>query len=302
MLIASVFAIVMLFMMLANYPFGIFFVLALTLFPGLVFLYLSCVRAGLVALKASGPPNLKKLANCTVRLFRFNIMLNNLVVTLIGIGGSVIFMMVFTPTVWAELQEGFEISDLADLSEVIGRFIQMPLAILLLLSVALSISNGIIGTSSAAVAASAADVGPDHHALWGITRQFLPLALLSLTLLFVPALILVFSLGGPTEPVARLQDLNIIFFLLAPAYLVWAGCAICAGKALAYVQTRKDLKDEWDAERDAMIGEAVPEDNLRELRLKRQEAAKMKDPSLDEVVDDLVEDDAPSEEPPEKTD
>ena len=277
MLAASACAIYLLFLFLWERPFGIFFVLTLTFFPGLVFLYLSCVRAGLVALKASGPPNMKKLGTATIRLFRFNIMLNNLIMSLVGLGGSVLIMIYLTPDIWADLSEGFEVSDLGDLTEILPRIGQVPLAVILMLTLALSLSNGIIGTSSASVAANAAEKGPNHHNLWGVTRQFLPLFVLSLLVLFVPAVILIQSLGGPLEPISNLGDLSLIFYACLPLYLVWAGCTICGGKALAYVQTVKDLESEWVKERDDMLGDIVPEDNLRALRQERQEASQLKE-------------------------
>ncbi len=275
MLIASVFLIYMLFSILREHPFGVFFVLILSFFPGLVFLYLSCVRAGLVAIKASGPPNIKKLGLGTIRLFRFNIMLNNLIIMLVGVGGSVLFMNVMTPELWGDLTADFEVSDLADLNELLGRFSRMPTAIILLITLAISVSSGVIGTSSAAVAATAADKGPNHHTLWGITRQFFPLFVLSMLVLWVPTLALVMSTGGPMQPMAGLGQLSIGFFLGLPFYLVWAGCAICGGKALAYAQTVKDMEREWVKERDDMLGDIVPEDNIRALRLERQRNTKI---------------------------
>jgi len=272
MLAVSAFGIYMLFAFLWEHPFGIFFVLALTFFPGLVFLYLSCVRAGLVALKASGPPNLKKLGTATIRMFRFNVMINNLIITLFGIGGSVLIMVYLTPTIWADLSQEFEFADLADLGELAERILQMPIAVVLMLTLAISISTGVIGASSAAVAASAAEVGPSHHPLWGITRQFFPLFVLSLLILVVPISILALSKGGFLTPIYAFGEMGFTFYALIPVYAVWAGCALCGGKALAYVQTVKDMEYEWVKERDDMLGDIVPQDNLRSLRLKRQKA------------------------------
>ena len=285
MLVTSAFVVFMIFALLREHPLGILLAVALTFFPGLVFLYLSCVRAGLVAIKASGPPDIKKLGVATIRLFRFNIMLNNVTMTILGLGGSVLFMILFTPSVWADLKAGFDLSDITNLPEMLSKLSQMPLGILLMLTFGLSVSNGIIGTSTAAVAANAADQGPNHHALWGITRQFFPLFVLSMLVLWLPTLAIVLYLGGPLEPLSSLAGLNIIFVLSLPLILVWAGCTICGGKALAYAQTREDMADEWVKERDDMLGEIVPEDNLRELRMKRQEASRLKDG--DDVPDDL---------------
>jgi len=260
MLAVSAFGIYMLFAFLWEHPFGIFFVLALTFFPGLVFLYLSCVRAGLVALKASGPPNLKKLGTATIRMFRFNVMINNLIITLFGIGGSVLIMVYLTPTIWADLSQEFEFADLADLGELAERILQMPIAVVLMLTLAISISTGVIGASSAAVAASAAEVGPSHHPLWGITRQFFPLFVLSLLILVVPISILALSKGGFLTPIYAFGEMGFTFYALIPVYAVWAGCALCGGKALAYVQTVKDMEYEWVKERDDMLGDIVPQD------------------------------------------
>jgi len=296
MLITSVFVLFMIFAFLREHPLGFLFAMVLTFFPGLVFLYLSCVRAGLVAIKASGPPDIKKLGLATIKLFRFNIMLNNLTMTLIGLGGSVLFMMIMTPAIWASIKDGFEISDLGDITEVLGRLAQMPLGILLVLTFGLSISNGIIGTSTAAVAASAADKGPNHHTLWGVTRQFFPLFLLSMLVLWLPTLALVLCLGGPLNPLSSFAGLSIVALICTALFLIWAGCAICGGKALAYAQTRTDMAEEWVKERDGMLGDIVPEANLRELRMKRQEASRLKEEEV-EVEDHPDEEPDPLPEP-----
>lgn len=300
MLLTSVFVLFMIFAFLREHPLGILLALVLTFFPGLVFLYLSCVRAGLVAIKASGPPDLKKLGSATIKLFRFNIMLNNLTMTLIGLGGSVLFMAVLTPDIWASLKDGFEISDLADVTEVLSRIVQVPLGVFLVLAFGLSISNGIIGTSTAAIAASAADNGPNHHALWGVTRQFFPLFVLSMLVLWLPILGLIIYVGGPLTPISDLAGLNFFLVVAIPFVLIWAGCAICGGKALAYAQTRLDMADEWVKERDGMLGDIVAEDNLRELRLQRQEASRLKDYDEDLDIDQSEEadDDNRTPEPP----
>ena len=269
-------------------PLGILVILGFTLFPGLVFLYLSCVRAGLVAIKASGPPNVKKLAFGTIKLFRFNIMLNNLIITLVGLGGSVLLMVLGTPEVWASFKHDMAVEDLSDFSLFIERLLQIPIGVMLIVVFALSISNGVMGTTTAAVAASCAEVGPNHHALWGATRQFFPLFVLSMIVLFIPMGWFVISQGGPLVPFSEIGELNIFLFLAGPVYLVWAGCAICGGKALAYAQTAQDLEDEWQKERDDMIGEVVPEDNLRALRLQRQKAGQLNVAGLRNVdVDDV---------------
>ena len=275
MLFASFFIVALLVLFLIEYPLGLLFILALTLFPGLVFLYLSCIRAGLVALKASGPPNVKKLAVGTIRMFRFNIMLNNLIVTLVGLGGAIGLIMVMTPDVWVQINESADIRSAKAISVFLEKLSMIPIMALLMPMVALSLSNGLVGTSSASVAASAADIGPSHPALWGLARKFLPLFTLSLLVLVLPTALLVYALGGFQADLSDMANLDLPNIVFVSLYLVWAGCAVCAGKALAYAEAVKDMELEFQKERDDMMGEIVPEDNLRELRLKRQEAARL---------------------------
>jgi len=203
MLAATVFVIALFMYALWDYPFGIFFVLVLSLFPGLVFLYLSCVRAGLVA----------------------------------------------------------------DITHVLNLLGQLPLAIILIFFFALSVSVGIIGTSSGAVGATAADQG------------------------------FTLSFGGPLAPISSLSGQPPALYFGIAGYMIWAGCAVCAGKALAYVQTKLDHAAEWEQERSDMLGEAVPEGNLRELRLRRQEAQKLKTSDDSEVAEDLDEEELGEEIP-----
>ena len=297
MLAATVFVIALFMYALWDYPFGIFFVLVLSLFPGLVFLYLSCVRAGLVALKASGPPNLKKLGNGTIRMFRFNIMINNMIMVTFGLGGSVLFLNIVKPELWKLLRQDLSIETLSDITHVLNLLGQLPLAIILIFFFALSVSVGIIGTSSGAVGATAADQGPNHDAIWGVTRQFKQLFALALFVLVLPGFLFTLSFGGPLAPISSLSGQPPALYFGIAGYMIWAGCAVCAGKALAYVQTKLDHAAEWEQERSDMLGEAVPEGNLRELRLRRQEAQKLKTSDDSEVAEDLDEEELGEEIP-----
>ena len=288
MLAATAFLVGLLIYALWDYPFGIFFVLVLSLFPGLVFLYLSCVRAGLVALKASGPPNLKKLGTGIIRMFRFNIMINNMIMITFGLGGSVLFLNLVNPDLWKLLRQDFSIETVTDLTHALSLLGELPLAVILILFFALSVSVGIIGTASGAVGATAADQGPNHDAIWGVTRQFKQLFALSIFVLLLPAFVLSMTFGGPLAPISSLSGQPMALYFGLAGYLIWAGCAVCAGKALAYVQTKQDLAAEWEQERSDMLGEAVPQSNLRELRLRRQEAQKLKTPDASHEVEDLA--------------
>ena len=243
--------------------------------PLVMFLYLSALRAGLTALRASGPPILKKLWQGTIRLMRFQFMLSNMVFMLVGIGGTVVFLVTQMPETWDMLRNQLSLKSLLDPEFVSALTARIPMGILVLWAFALSMAAGLIGVSAAATGAFAAERGPNHDMLWGVTEKFLPIFVLSAIVLVVPTAGLVMVLGGPMAGVDSLLALGLAKLLLIPLYLAWAFCVICAGKALAYVQAVKDTDARFQASQDALLGEFVQEDDLRSLRIERQRRTEM---------------------------
>lgn len=278
MLLATMFGVYMLFATLGQYPYAILLIAVLTLIPLLVFLYLASVRAGLVAMRATGPPNMKRLGLGTLRMFRYNMMANNLSLMLIGLGGSVAFMVFLTPDVWALFQNEFSIREVTDLELMATLFSQVPVGLIIPILLAVAVSSGLIGTSTGALAAFSAEGGPNHDMVWGATRQFVPLFVLSV-LVFAPlAAFVVFKAGGILAPLSSLSAFTIGDVAIFLIYGMWSICAISAGKAIAYVQTVKDLDAERRAELDGLMGDPVDVSALRALRHTRQENQKIKDP------------------------
>lgn len=264
-----------LFYILSEQPVAILFVGVVLFIPTIVFMYLSAIRSGLVALKASGPPNVKKLGMATLKLSRFNMMINNLILSLFGLGGSVLFLVLLMPDLWTALTTEVSFKSLTDAEAARNTLGQLPSVLPLFWAIAASISVGVIGTSSAAVAATAAEDGPNHDAVWGVTQQFVPQFILAALLLVVPCLLIILAAGGPIQPVLPLLDQPLFVWLGSLLYLVWAGCVICGGKALAYVRTvelTENARQQMHAE---MLGEVVDTQDLRALRLARQEKAKL---------------------------
>jgi len=272
----TAFAIYLLVSFLGAHPLAVFLILTLTFFPLGIFLYLSCVRAGLVALDATGPPNLKKLVSGTYRLFRFNIMINNLILTLIGLGGTVGFMMYFTPEAWQLFQKDFSFENLAKPQKARELLGLIPVGILFAWALAFAVSAATIGASTGAVAATAAENGPAHDVMWGATRHFWPQFFLSVLVFFPPVLALAYSAGGPLAPFSNLSGLDLRSWGGLALYLVWAGSTVCAGKAVAYLMTVDDMNAERQAREDQLMGEAVPKEDLRALRIARQENLRIK--------------------------
>lgn len=260
---------------LGDQPVAILFLVVVLFIPTLVFIYLSAIRAGLVSLKASGPPNVKKLGMATLKLSRFNMMINNLILSLFGLGGSVLFLVVLMPDLWNALTNDLSLDAFTDSEIARDSFGQLPSALPFFWALAAAISVGVIGTSSAAVAATAAEDGPNHDAVWGVTQQFLPQFTLTALLLILPCVLIILASGSPFEPILPLLDQPLHVWLGAFFYLIWAGCAICAGKALAYVRTVEVMEIERQKMHSDMLGEVIDSNDLRAMRLARQEKAKL---------------------------
>lgn len=255
---------------LGDEPLAILFIFAISMFPGLVFLYLSAIRAGLVAMDATGPPTIKKLANSTIRLFRFCIMINNLLLTILGIGGSILFIQRFAPEVALSFREDFSFDSFEELFESLALFWNIPIGIAPIWAFAVALSVGVIGTPSGAMAATAAEKGPTHDLIWGVMRQYVPLFMLTLLVLLPLAIFLVIWAGGPLVPLAFFANHSANFYIMIVAYILWAGSAISAGMALAYIRTIEDIERERIDRQNALAGVPLEQEELRALRLARQ--------------------------------
>jgi len=261
--------------MLGDQPVAILFVVVVLFIPTVVFMYLSAIRSGLVSLKASGPPNVKKLGMATLKLSRFNMMINNLILSLFGLGGSVLFLVLLMPDLWNTLTTDLSVDTFTDSDRAREVFGRLPSVLPSFWALAAAISVGVIGTSSAAVAATAAEDGPNHDAVWGVTQQFVPQFTLTALLLVVPCVLIILAAGGPFAPILPLLDQPLFVWLGSFFYLIWAGCAICGGKALAYVRTVDAMEIERQKMHSDMLGEVVDTQDLRAMRLARQEKAKL---------------------------
>lgn len=80
-------------------PIALIMIVGAIYLPLSVFLYIAAIRAGLLALNATNAPEVKKLWGATIRVMRFNFMLNNLIVGLFGVGTTVVILVVLRPEV-----------------------------------------------------------------------------------------------------------------------------------------------------------------------------------------------------------
>jgi len=271
-LAVAAFAAYLLVDMLLEYILAFLLVFAVVYIPAMLFLYLCAVRAGLVALRASGPPDIKQLLFGTWRLMRFQFMLNNLVLGLFGFGGTVFTLMIFAPDLWQTLSAGLTIDILLDLPRMLELVNQIPIGLNIVWAFALSISAALLGTSIASTGASCAVGARPHDLLWGFSRQFGKIFAVAFLVLVVPAIGISMYLGGPLTSLWSYFTLPLWVILSHQLYFFWAYCVICAAQALAYVQTCKD-NDQHKAEAESeMFGTVYASEDLRAIRLARQQS------------------------------
>jgi len=260
----------MLYYVLSSAPVAFFVVLAAFYLPMLVFLFLNAVRAGLMSLRATAPVDAKRLLTFTVRVMRFNFMLNNVIVGVIGVGSAVIAVLALKPDLVNQLREGTEIESLKDLATIFLIIGQLPLFILPMIAIGVCISIGANGGSIAASAASAAARGPNHDLLFGLARQFQHLFALGFVTLVVPLLLLQYAAGGVTATLADAYNLNWTVLVGAPIYFSWVICIVAAGMAISYVLTLSDDDLAKITATNDLMGVAHPPDDIRALRQARQ--------------------------------
>ena len=258
--------------MLLEYILAFVLVIAVVYVPAMLFLYLCAVRAGLVALRASGPPDIKQLLFGTWRLMRFQFMLNNLILGLFGFGGTVFVLMIFAPDLWQLLSEGVGMETLMDVPLMVDLLNQVPVGLNIVWAFALSVSAALLGTSIASTGASCAVGARANDLLWGFSRQFGKIFAVAFLVLVVPAVGLCLYLGGPFSSLWAYFTLPLWVNLIHQLYFFWAICVICAAQALAYVQTCED-NDQHKAEQESeMFGTVYASEDLRAIRLARQQS------------------------------
>ena len=251
-------------------PLALIMILGVVYLPLTMFLYLAALRAGLMSLRATEPPLIKKLWQGTIRLMRFQLMLTNMVVMLLGVGVSVVILVTQFPETWDVIRNELGAKTILDKDFMLALAAQIPLGLIAVFAFAMSVAIGLIGVSAAATGAFAAVRGPNHDMLWGVTEKFFPLFGFAFLILVLPALGLIVALGGPMAGLDHLIALPVTSLVAIPLYLAWAACALCAAKALAYVRTVTDTEARFQASQDAMLGEFVEEDDLRAMRIARQ--------------------------------
>lgn len=252
-------------------------IVAIVLFmPTLLFLYLSALRSGLVALRASGPTDIGTLAKSLFRMMRFNFMLLNLFITLFGFGLSVVYLSFFAPEFVELIRGGVEITSRAGLFSLFGTLGEIPLVIIGFFALGVCLANGATGVSMAATAATAAVRAPGHDLMWGLGRCFGQLFTVSVVFLLLPVLYGIQLLGGLDARMGDLLALPESTVLAVSAYLIWVGCFFAAAKSEAYVMTAEDIDHEHEEMMEALSGNFVEESppDLRAMLDKRLEAAR----------------------------
>jgi len=236
-----------------------------------VFLFVCSVRAGLMALRATTPLDIKRLATYTIRVMRMNFMLNNIIVGVLGVGSAVIAVLAIQPELVQQLRENTEDVSFRELKEIFTLVGQLPFFVFPMIALGFCVSIGANGGSIAASAASAAARGPNHDMLFGLARQFLHLFMLGFLLLMVPLLVIQNQLGGLSATIADAYNLGIGFVIGAAVYFGWTICAVAAGMAISYVLTLSDDDLAKIQEVGALMGTAHAPDDIRALRQARQD-------------------------------
>ena len=260
----------MLFIFFQESELALFLIGVIIYMPLLMFLYLCAVRAGLAALGATTAPAFGKLFKGAIRLIRFHFMISNLVVTLVGFGGAALVIWLTNPEFLQVLGNKSDRGLLFDINTLVNDFSNIPAIALIFPSLGVSIAAGLVGTSLGATAAWAAERGPAHDLIWGITKQFSLLFLTATLVLVGPMALLILSLGGPFASVWNVFFLPQSILIGYGAFTLWAICVVAASMAVAYVKNLKDMEADKLKMESEMMGQSYDENGLRELRLSRQ--------------------------------
>lgn len=264
------YSIYMVVLALGNHVLAIFASAVILYLPLLMFLTLCAVRAGLASLRATTAPDFKKLAIGSLRLMRFHFMIGNLVFTLVGLGGVGAILWFTAPGLIELLTNIGSLAGVLDIPALAASLTEIPAIALVVIPFAIAIAVGLVGTSLGGTAAWAAERGPEHDLIWGVTNQFRYIFSTALIVLVLPALLVVFYIGGPFASAMGLIFLGKPLLSAIGLYALWAICALAAAMAVAYVKNIEDIEKRRVADEMSLMGRALDTSDVRALRQSRQ--------------------------------
>jgi len=260
-----------LFDIFAEHPFVLLFVSIPITWYISVFVHLMAVRCGLVQLKASGPPIIKKLLAISLRYMFFQFIIYALCMIVIGVGVTGLLIYVLAPEIWQDILAGLEMRSTSDRRALWERtWADAPLFLYIPSAIAPLIGYALIGTNTAALCATAAVRGPQHDLVWGLGAQFKPLFFIAVVVTAVPGAIWVVYIGDQGDLAGSFNDLPVNALIGYAAFSVWSYCIMAAGMALGYSYTLDDMEREKAMEQAAFVGHVFDKEELRELRAMRQ--------------------------------
>lgn len=248
-------------------PIALGMVLLLSVQPILVLLAVFAMRGGLLALGAVRGTELNALAGVAVRIFRFNLPLSWVSISLFGLAGTLLGLRVLNSDFLEKFQNALEIDSLKDISRLVSLMGDFPILSLGGWIFGICVTLGLLGVPTAATSAMASVKPPNHHSIWGAAAEFTNLFLFSLIVLMIPfAASVVFM--GPTSTLKDLSELDPILSYAAIGYVTWSICALAAASALAYSITvkREAIEYEEMMEQIAGSGSGAPTVDLKALR------------------------------------
>ncbi len=270
----TLFAAVLLFQVFKNHLIVVAIVGALVLLPTLMFIYLMAIRCGLTAMAATKAPRTRNYLPAMIRFARIPVAVTNMMITLIGIGGSFVFLRIAAPDALLAVQLSVSGSEELPLFDVIACIAALPMAILLFFAAALTFAIALTGANAGATAHWIGERRSNLDMIWGITSQWPRLLVFALLTLILPLIGVIFWLGGPMAPLAQITTLTPPALLAGAAFFLWALWANCASQALAFTITAAEVTAE-KAEALAQIpGRNFSTEDIRALRLSRMDHSK----------------------------
>jgi hypothetical protein len=289
-LAVTLYTAMLLFQIARSEPLVVILVVALLYVPTIMFLYLNAIRCGLTAMGETEPPIAKHYLPATVRLIRFNLMVTNLLIAVVGVGGMALLAIYTTPHVWQAFRESLAISSVEDVNTFLDVTGQLPLGTILFFALAFTLGAALTGTTAGATAHSVAMGAPKYDMIWGATRQWYPLLLLGSVVIILPTVALVLYFGGPMAELWELSRLSPQGVVVVSLYYLWAMCALCAGQGLAFVRTSAENEDRRREEFSDMSGPILADEDVRAIRLERMENAKIAPKTTSDIGDKAVND------------